>query len=104
MTISYGWTIVVRELETSSRWSPEAKARAGVIAGLVISVPVVLGTAVPYGYWLLTGNGPWRRHGFSSFVVVHPFPKGPRAEIRAALGELFTAATASSARDNLSAT
>jgi hypothetical protein len=104
MTISYGWTIVVRELEASSRWSPEAKARAGVIAGLVISVPVVLGTAVPYGYWLLTGKGPWRRYGFSSFVVVHPFPKGPPAEIRAALRELFTAAPGSSPRNYSSTT
>jgi hypothetical protein len=46
----------------------------------VISVPVVLGTALPYLYWLLTGEGPWRRYGFSSSVVQarfrNPHPPG----------------------------
>ena len=74
------------------------------MGGVVISVPVVLGTTVPYVYWLLTGDGPWRWYGFSSCVVVNPFPKGPRAEIRAALGELFTARAPVSPRDNPSTT
>jgi hypothetical protein len=44
-----------------------------VIGGALISFPVEVGTAVPYGYWLLTGNGPWRRYGFGSSIAVNPF-------------------------------
>ena len=38
--MSYGWSITVRELEASPRWSAEIKAGAGVIAGIVMSVPL----------------------------------------------------------------
>jgi hypothetical protein len=72
MVISYGWSITVRELEASPRWSAETKAGAGVIAGIVMSVPLALGIGLPYVYWLLTGRGPWRRYGLSSSVVVNP--------------------------------
>jgi hypothetical protein len=44
MIMSYGWSITVRELEASPRWSAETKAGAGVIAGIVISVPLTLGS------------------------------------------------------------
>jgi hypothetical protein len=72
MVMSYGWSITVRELEASPRWSAEIKAGAGVIAGIVMSVPLTLGIGLPYVYWLLTGRGPWRRYGLSSSVVVNP--------------------------------
>jgi hypothetical protein len=91
LAIRYGWTIVARELETSARWSPRTKAKAGALAGAAISLPVVLSTALPYMYWLLTGKGPWHRYGFSSAVVVDPFPRQPPAEIRVALTELSKA-------------
>lgn len=89
MLISYGWSITMRELEASPRWSAETKARAGVVAGIVISVPVSLGVGLPYVYWLLTGRGPWRRYGLSSSVVVNPLSKRrPSPEIREALAKL----------------
>lgn len=84
----YGWSIVVRELEASPRWSPRAKAKTLVLVGVATSFPVTFGIGVPYVYWLLTGRGPWQRYGFSSAVVVNPFPRRIPAEIRAALGEL----------------
>ncbi len=85
LIISYGWIVILRELQASPRWSAEAKARALVAGGVAISLPVTLGTVGPYLYWLITGNGPWRKYGFSSSVVVNPFPRNPPAEIRAAL-------------------
>jgi hypothetical protein len=48
-------------------------------------LPIVLGTGIPYVYWLLTGKGPWRRYGLSSSVVVNLFPRTPPADIREAL-------------------
>lgn len=83
----YGWSIVVRELEVSPRWSPRAKAKAGVLVGVAISFPVTFGIGLPYVYWLLTGRGPWERYGFSSAVVVNPFPRRIPADVRAALTE-----------------
>jgi hypothetical protein len=88
VALGYGWSIAVRELEASPRWSAQTKARAGILAGAAISFPVTFGIAVPYLYWLLTGKGPWRRYGFSSAVVVNPFPRRIPAEIRAAMAEL----------------
>jgi hypothetical protein len=89
MVISYGWSITARELEESPHWSAETKARAGVIAGIVMSVPVTLEIGLPYIYWLLTGRGPWHRYGLSSSVVVNPFSRRrPPPEIREALATL----------------
>ena len=89
MIMSYGWSITVRELEASPRWSAETKARAGVIAGIVMSIPITLGIGLPYVYWLLTGRGPWRHYGLSSSVVVNPLSRRkPSPEIRAALATL----------------
>lgn len=65
-----------------------ARAKAGVLLGIAISFPVTFGIGVPYVYWLLTGRGPWKRYGFSSAVVVNPFSRGTRVELRAALAEL----------------
>lgn len=84
----YGWSIVVRELQASPRWSPRAKARAGVLVGVAISGPVTFGVGLPYVYWLLTGRGPWQRYGFSSTVVVNPLRRRIPAESRAALADL----------------
>ena len=95
VAVGYGWSIGVRELEASPRWSPQAKAKAGVLAGIAISFPVTLGIAVPYVYWVLTGKGPWRRYGFSSAVVVNPFPRRIPAEIQAGLAELLKERSAS---------
>lgn len=89
MVMSYGWSITVRELEASPRWSAETKARTGVIAGIVMSVPLTLGIGLPYVYWLLTGRGPWRRYGLSTSVVVNPLSRRRASpEIREALAKL----------------
>ena len=84
----YAWSIAVRELEPSPLWSPRAKAQAGVLAGVAISLPVAFGIGVPYMYWLLTRGGRWKRYGFSSAVVVNPFRRSTPVEVRAALAEL----------------
>jgi hypothetical protein len=90
------WSITMCELQASPRWSAETKARAGVIAGIVMSVPLTLGIGLPYVYWLLTGRGPWRRYGLSSSVVVNPLSRRrPSPEIREALTKLATASSAS---------
>jgi hypothetical protein len=86
--VAYGWAIVVRELLASPRWSPKTKAQTGVIVGVAISFPVTFGFGIPYVYWLLTGRGPWRRYGFSSAVVVNPFPRRMPAEMGVALARL----------------
>jgi hypothetical protein len=88
MATGYGWSIAVRELAASPRWSPAAKARTGVALGVALSFPVTAGIVIPYVYWLLTGRGPWQKFGFSSAVVVNPFPRRIPAEIRAALANL----------------
>jgi hypothetical protein len=96
MVMSYGWSFTVGELQASPRWSAETKARAGVISGVVMSVPITLGIGLPYVYWLLTGRGPWRRYGLSSSVVVNPFSRRrPSPEIRDALARLATPSSAS---------
>jgi len=96
MVISYGWSITMRELQASPRWSAEPKARAGVIAGIVMSVPLTLGIGLPYVYWLLTGRGPWRRYGLSSCIIVNPLPRRrPSPEIREALAKLATPSSVS---------
>ncbi len=63
----------------SPRLSAESKARAELLAGVVISV---LGT-LPFLYWLLTGKGPWRRSGMSSGVIL-VFPSTSPTEVREA--------------------
>ena len=83
----YGWSIAARELQASPRWSPRAKAKAGVLIGVTISFSGAFGIGPPYLYWLLTGKGPWKRYGFSSAVVVNPFPSGTPVEVRAALAD-----------------
>ena len=88
VAVAYGWAIVARELAASPRWSPKTKTKAGVIVGVAISFPVTFGIGLPYVYWLLTGRGPWNRYGFSSGVVVNPFPRRIPAELRAGLAEL----------------
>jgi hypothetical protein len=64
------------------------KGSDGVIVGVAISFPVTFGFGIPYVYWLLTGRGPWRRYGFSSAVVVNPFPRRMPAEMGVALARL----------------
>ena len=88
VAVDYAWSIVARELAASPRWSPRTKLKVGLLAGVAISFPVTFGTWVPYVYWLLTGRGPWQRYGFSSAVVVNPFPRRMPAELQAALAEL----------------
>jgi hypothetical protein len=88
LVVAYGWRTLAGALAASPRWSPERKARVGALAGAAISLLVVVGTAVPYVYWLLTGRGPWQRYGFSSAILADPFRRAPPAEIRAALAEL----------------
>jgi hypothetical protein len=87
MAASYGWSIIVTELQASPRWSARDKAQAGVAAGVVMSFPVTFGIGIPYLYWLLTGRGPWHTYGFSSVVVVNPFRGRMPSEVRAALAE-----------------
>jgi hypothetical protein len=85
---SYGWSIAARELMASPRWAPETKAKAGFLAGAAISFPVTFGIGLPYVDRLLTGKGPWQRYGFSSAVVVDPFPRCIPADVRAVLTDL----------------
>jgi hypothetical protein len=104
MVMSYGWSITVRELEASPRWSAETKARAGVSAGIVMSVPLMLGIGLPYVYWLLTGRGPWRRYGLSSSVVVNPFSRRrPSPEIREALAKFAEGPSSASCSSRMQA-
>jgi hypothetical protein len=73
MAFSYAWTLTVQALARSPRWPAEERDRALVAAGALISIPVVVGTTIPYVYWLVTGRGPWRSLGLSTSVVVNPF-------------------------------
>lgn len=74
LAFRYAWTITAREIARAQGWTPET-VNPLTIVGLIISGPVVAGTALPYLYWLLTGKGPWQRWGLSRSVVVNPFPR-----------------------------
>ena len=77
LALRYAWTITSREIAHAQGWTPET-VNPLTIVGLIISGPVVAGTALPYLYWLLTGKGPWQRWGLSRSIIVDPFPKpGP---------------------------